>query len=81
MKLAGIVRTKGNITREEVREFAVATKGALFLFDQKIEDYCRKLYNEALSVQVQKMEGVPPAMNVQTVPMLGASASNGSTNK
>jgi hypothetical protein len=62
MRLAIAIGRKGICTDEHLREYAVATKGVLFLFNQEMEDYCRKLYNEAISVQVgkEKMEALPP---------------------
>ena len=47
MKLAVAATHKGEITQEELREFDLASEGAAFLFDQKIEDYCRKIGEEA----------------------------------
>jgi len=60
--LAIAIARKGICTDEQLREYAIASKGVRFLFDQQMEDYCRKLYNEAIAVQVgkEKMEGLPP---------------------
>ena len=62
MRLAIAIARKGICTDEQLREYAIASKGVRFLFDQQMEDYCRKLYNEAIAVQVgkEKMEGLPP---------------------
>lgn len=61
MKLAGIIISKGNISREEVREFAIASRSVRFLFDQKLQDYCDELHDTALIVWAgkQKIDGSP----------------------
>jgi hypothetical protein len=61
MKLAGIIISKGNISREEVREFAIASRSVRFLFDQKLQDYCDELHDTALIVWAgkQKIDGLP----------------------
>jgi hypothetical protein len=62
MRLAIAVARKGICSDEGLREYASASRGVLFLFDQNMEDYCRKLYNEAQAVQTgkEKMEALPP---------------------
>jgi hypothetical protein len=61
MKLAGIIISKGNVSREEVREFAIASSNVRFLFDQKLQDYCDELHDTALIVWAvkQKIDALP----------------------
>jgi hypothetical protein len=52
MTLTTVIMVK-DITGEEVHEFEVATRSALFLFGKKakeIQDYCDKLRNEAFNL-------------------------------
>jgi hypothetical protein len=42
----------GTVTQEEWKKFARDTKGVAFLFDKKIDDYCREIYNHAVDVGV-----------------------------
>jgi hypothetical protein len=43
---------KGNVTQEEWQKFARDTKEVAFLFDRKIDEYCREIYNHAVDVSV-----------------------------
>lgn len=55
--LATVIMVKP-ITLEEVREFEVATRSALFLFGKdgkEIQDYCDKLRNEAFSLLADQL--------------------------
>ncbi len=61
MRLVEIVVTKKNITLEEVQEFLFATKSVQFLFDQELQDYCKKLYQEAYCVWEGKQKIDAPA--------------------
>ena len=47
MAMAAIAAQKGEVTSEERRTCAIATKGAEFLFNKEIDDYCLKLGKEA----------------------------------
>jgi hypothetical protein len=47
MTMAAIAAQKGDVTLEERRTCAIATKGAEFLFNKEIDDYCLKLGKEA----------------------------------
>jgi hypothetical protein len=47
MVMAAIAAQKGEVTSEERRTCAIATKGAEFLFNKEIDDYCLKLGREA----------------------------------
>jgi hypothetical protein len=56
MALDTAILVKGDtITGEEVHEFEVATQGARFLFNEKIQGYCDKLRNEAFELVSGKM--------------------------
>ena len=61
MKLVSIAIQKGDIPDEARRAFLIATRGAQFLFDQKLQDYCDVLAKEAISVRVgeQMMDYLP----------------------
>jgi hypothetical protein len=57
MRLTEIISSRGNISLEEVREVAFATKSVRFLFNKKLQDYCDKeLYTEALAVHMGKQK-------------------------
>jgi hypothetical protein len=43
---------KGDVTQEEWKKFARDTKEVAFLFDKKIDEYCRAIYNHAVDVSV-----------------------------
>ena len=47
MAMAAIAALKGEATSEERRTCAIATRGAEFLFNKEIDDYCLKLGKEA----------------------------------
>jgi hypothetical protein len=56
MTLATVIMVK-DITGEEVHEFEVATRSALFLFGKdgkEIQDYCDKLRIEAINLQADQ---------------------------
>jgi hypothetical protein len=61
MKLAGTIASKGDISREEVQEFAIASRSVRFLFNQKLQDYCDELHEAALLVWAgrQKSQETP----------------------
>jgi hypothetical protein len=48
MEMAAIAAVKGEVTPEQQRKWAIATKGAEFLFNKEIDDYCLKLGKEAV---------------------------------
>jgi cell division septum initiation protein DivIVA len=54
MTMAAIAAQKGDITREEQQICSVATKGAEFLFNKEIDNYCQQLLGEAVTIGVQK---------------------------
>jgi hypothetical protein len=62
MTLASTVVQKRDVTDQQRSEFAIAARGAVFLFDQKLQDYCDKLHKEALNVHVakEKLVGLSP---------------------
>ena len=51
MKLASIAVSAGNVTDQQRIEFAVATRGVRFLFEQKTQTYCDELRNKAIALQ------------------------------
>ena len=55
MRLAQIAVAKADVPDEERQRCAIATKGALFLFDADIQNYCDNLIKEALTLQAAKM--------------------------
>lgn len=61
LKLVSIAVQKGDVPDEARREFVIATRGAQFLFDQKLQDYCDALAKEAINVRVgeQMMDSLP----------------------
>jgi hypothetical protein len=56
MKLAGIIFSKGTISREEVQEFAMASRNVRFLFNQRLQDYCDELHEAALIIWAGKQK-------------------------
>lgn len=46
--------SKADVTHEQRSECARATKGAEFLFNQEIDDYCLLLLKQALEFHIQK---------------------------
>ena len=50
MRMAAVAVHKPNVTSDDLREFEIASKGARFLFDQNLEDYCNKLRTEAIGI-------------------------------
>jgi hypothetical protein len=43
---------KGTVTPEEWQKFARDTKEVAFLFDKRIAEYCKEIYNHAVDVSV-----------------------------
>jgi hypothetical protein len=54
MKMAAIAVADGDITHEQRRTCAIATKGAEFLFNKEILDYCDQLIREAVNLGLEK---------------------------
>lgn len=52
MTLIARALQKGNVTQEECHKFARDTKEVAFLFDKKIDEYCREIYNHAVDVSI-----------------------------
>ena len=52
MTLVARAVQKGTVTQEECQKFARDTKEVAFLFDKKIDEYCRELYNHAVEVSI-----------------------------
>jgi hypothetical protein len=50
MRMAAVAVHKPKVTSDDLREFEIASKGARFLFDQNLEDYCNKLRTEAIGI-------------------------------
>jgi hypothetical protein len=65
MTLIALAVKKGNVTQEEWQKFARDTKEVAFLFDKKIDVYCREIYNHAVDVGVSHyvMETAPTSPN------------------
>jgi hypothetical protein len=47
MTLASTIMSKGDVSFEEIQEFAVASRSVRFSFNQKLQDYCDELCNTA----------------------------------
>jgi len=54
------------LTDEELYEIAAEIRGARFLFNQEIQDYCNKLRKEAVAVQIS--EWTIDEMEAQKIP-------------
>jgi hypothetical protein len=63
--LIALAMRNGTVTQEEWKKFARDTKGVAFLFDKKIDDYCREIYNHAVDVGVSHyvIETAPSSPN------------------
>jgi hypothetical protein len=55
MKFVSGIVAKGDVADEGRREFAIATRGVVFLFDKPTQDYCDHLARESINVQVGKL--------------------------
>lgn len=55
MKLVEVIAKTGEVSGDQLREFLLATKGALFLFDQKTQDYCDQLSKHAIAIKVDEV--------------------------
>jgi hypothetical protein len=76
IELVRSARRDGYVTPEESKQYAIATKGAEFLFNKEIDDYCMQLQTKASMLtsekiwmdHVEKTEGVgDPQDNQQTM--------------
>jgi hypothetical protein len=56
MTMAVIVVGKGDVTFEQRRTCAIATKGAEFLFNKEIDDYCLELVRKAETLNLKKYQ-------------------------
>jgi hypothetical protein len=54
MQLAGMAVQSADITEQERRKFAVASRGAEFLFNKELQSYCDELVREAIKLRVTK---------------------------
>jgi hypothetical protein len=50
--LIDVTISKGTVPGDELWKFAVATRGARFLFNQEVQDYLDKLRKEGVAVQI-----------------------------
>jgi hypothetical protein len=55
MDLAAIAIIKGDVTPEQRRKCAIATKGAEFLFNKEIDNYCLQFLKEAGALNLEKV--------------------------
>jgi hypothetical protein len=54
MKLVSMAAQEEDVSDEVLQEFLIATKGAQFLFNQKLQGYCEGLAKEAINLHVYK---------------------------
>jgi hypothetical protein len=54
MTLAAIAVAEGDVNPEQRRTCAIATKGAEFLFNEEIDNYCLQLVREAVTLGLEK---------------------------
>lgn len=63
MKLASTIMSKGDVSLDEIHEFAIASRSVRFSFNnQSLQDYCDELCNTARAVWAGKLkvDRLPP---------------------
>jgi hypothetical protein len=68
MTMAAIAGGNGDVTLEQRRTCGIATKGAVFLFNKEIDNYCVRLLAEATTLNLEKhLIDVGGEQNRQTI--------------